>query len=262
MAKMQLDQFYLNIGIDFEVLDKWDLAMYRSLHSYHVKDRWINFEQSENKENTNSILMYAKGNHSSLLEMFDKFYKHTNTTKPEGNNNWFVPFKDPIDKLLGGYLCTDHWNENYKDKFVAGNRENMYEEMVKVLDDLVDSTLDGSLFRHSTMIDRHTTPLSLILRNSLKEYDVLDVSRLVGIDLDARTDLMEAVYSHMFYTNPDKGKQISMHAIPTRSPYSKNQHHYVRKYKIDNPDKMKALATGPLKNDYILNDFFVHGWKI
>ncbi len=257
LQEMQLDQFYLNLGIDFDTLDKWDLGMYRAAGNYEVKDRWINFLHSNNSNASNSILMYAKGNHSAFLDLFDKFYEHTNTTAPTGNSFWFIPYKDPIDKLLGGYLCSSHWNENYSKRF-ASVKTNIYNEIEQVLDTMVDSVLDGSIFRNSPMMDRHISPLSLILRNALKENDVIKPSKICGLNLDDKTELKEKIYDHVFANNPNKAKNICDLILPNRSPYSKEQHYYVSKYKIHNPNKIKALATGPLKNEYILIEYFAH----
>ena len=253
----KLDEFYLNLGIDFELLDKWDLSMFRASDNYHIKDRWLNFSHSDDSNATNSILMYAKGNHSGFLELFDKFYEHTNSTAPEGNTFWHIPYKDPIDKLLGGYLCSAHWNEHHSKRF-ASTKTSMYNEIEEVLDTMVDSVLDGSIFRNSPMMDRHISPLSLILRNALIEYDVIRPVKISGLDLDDKTELKEKIYDHFFAKNPNKIKKICDLILPNRSPYSKEQHYYVSKYKINNPDKIKALATGPLKNDYILIEYFAH----
>ena len=255
-------EFYDRLDIDLNWLDKWeDLTLRITTQPY----QWINFKEL-NKDTFSSLLLYSKGNHSLFLAMFEKFYAdyHTIENKPFNGFSWYVPFKNPIDKLLGGFLCTSYFMSRYSNLFKE-KKEDMYEELEPLLDNFVDSILNNHIFdsedppSKSKSLDNHIIPLTNVLKLALKEVDTFNSRVFVGIDLETRFNVYQHVFDHFVHTKPEKIKEIFEEANTRQSPYSVQQHFYIQKYRANFGNKITELSQGPLKNEFKLNNFLIHG---
>lgn len=249
-----INDLYEFLQFDKGIQDGWKIEPLRN--AFSERDTWINFDLSVDGQ-TDSLLLYRKGNHEAFTNLFSRHYadNHNVSFKPLGNLNWYIPYKDPVDKLLGGFLSSEYFNKKHHHKFV-GKRGNFYNELEPLLLQFVDEVLKTNIVQ-SHMYDNHITPLSVILENALIDKPQFMIGRLVGINLDLRDELYRNVYKPIIQRHgmTEEIFQISMHR---RSPYGANKKHYLTMFKYYHANVMKELVQGPLYNEYKLIDFFIH----
>ena len=202
-------------------------------------------------------MLYRKGNHESFSKLFSRHYlENSNRSyEPLGNANWYVPYKDPVDKLLGGFLSTDYFAQKHNDLFHK-DYSDLYEQIEPILLQFVDIVLSGKL-PSSAIYDNHLTPLSIVLEKALIDNPQFRLSRLVGLNLDTKDSLYHAVYDPIIQKH-GMSQQIFQLALKRRSPYGGNKKHYLDMFKYNHAPKIKELVHGPLYNEYKLLNFFVH----
>ena len=96
------------------------------------RDVWINFNNNDGNDSTSSLLLYRKGNHDAFSQLFDRYYSEHSTRAflSEGNLNWYIPYKDPVDKLLGGYLSSNDFEEfSHLFKAKGSEKPNIYKDL-------------------------------------------------------------------------------------------------------------------------------------
>ena len=221
------------------------------------KSLWVNYQAEEDV--THSLLLYRKGNHSAFSNLFDIHYSSYSNRSfaPEGNVNWFIPYKDPVDKILGGYLSSEWWaQEKHKKKF-KGKTNDYYNDLEPYLLNVVDEILKGD-FAKSPIYDMHMTPLSITLENALTNRPKFLLSRLVGLNLDTRRDIWSGVYRPIIQRQDNITEELLQLFVNRRSPYSDRQKYYISKFKHIHTHKIRDLVHGPLYNEYKLVNFFEH----
>jgi hypothetical protein len=259
MDKLQLHSIkdlYEFLQFDNNIQDSWkNHKKYKSGPYRHEKDSWINFD--EDGANSHSLLLYRKGNHEAFKQLFSTYYSENSNTsfKPLGNVNWYIPYKDPVDKLLGGLLSSEYFNQKHHHKFV-NIRHDFYKELEPILLQFVDEVLKTTIVQ-SHMYDNHITPLSVILENALIDKPQFLLGRLVGLNLDTQDQLYQEVYRIVIQKH-GMSEQIFQLALKRRSPYGENKKHYLTMFKYNHANKIKELVHGPLYNEYKLVNFFEH----
>lgn len=212
-------------------------------------------------EMSNSMLIYRKGNHDMLTRVTDAYFKHATvkSNKPFGKQNWCIPFKDPIDKLLGGYLSSQHYNTHYAKDIKTLARTDHYNQIESILLDVVNATLDYSLHTsQQKLFDNHIMPLSMVLENALKNVPEFNIKKLVGCNLDIKDELISNYYNFVLNSYESMPQGFYNMTNVRRSPYTHQKAWYIQKLKLKHPKKMYELAHGPLYNEYRLHEFFVH----
>ena len=246
-----IKDLYEFLQFDKGIQDGWHHGIRRG-----ERDKWINFDLSVEGQ-TDSLLLYRKGNHEAFTNLFSRHYadNHNVSYEPRGNLNWYIPYKDPIDKLLGGFLSSENFGRKHHHKFV-GMQGNFYNELEPLLLQFLNEVLGKSIIK-SHMYDNHITPLSVTLENALIDKPQFLLNRLVGINLDVRDELYRCVYKPIIQRHgmTEEIFRISMHR---RSPYGGNKKHYLDMFKYYHANVMKELVQGPLYNEYKLLDFFIH----
>lgn len=209
---------------------------------------------------TNSILIYRKGNHDMLKRVTDAYFSHATvkSNKPFGKQNWCVPFKDPIDKLLGGYLSSSHYNEHHSDNIKNYSKTDHYNLIEPILLDVTNATLDGSMQMKSEMFDNHMLPLSMVLENAFQYVPEFNVGKLVGCNLEIKDELIANYYNFVLNSYESMPKEFYNMTNARRSPYTHQKAWYIQKFKLKHPQKVHQLSHGPLYNEYRLHEFFVH----
>jgi hypothetical protein len=209
---------------------------------------------------TNSILMYRKGNHDMFTRVADAYFSHAlvKSNKPLGKQNWCVPFKDPIDKLLGGYLSSSHYNDVHSKEVKQFAKTDHYNIIEPILLEVIDATLDGSLQQKHPMFDNHMLPLSLVLENAFQNSNEFDLGKLIGCNLEIKDELLANFYNFILNSYESMPNGFYNMTNARRSPYTHQKSWYIQKIKLKYPHKMYELAHGPLYNEYRLHEFFIH----
>lgn len=231
------------------------------------RDVWINFNNNDNGMNrilaidsSSSLLLYRKGNHHAFSTLFDRYYSEHSTRafQPEGNLNWYIPYKDPVDKLLGGYLSSHNFTEfSHLFKAKGSEKPNVYKDLEPYLIKFVDKVLEGNVVK-SSMYDMHMTPLSITLENALLERPAFLLSRLIGLNLDTRSNIWPCIYRPIVQHQDNITQDLIKTFVNRRSPYSEQKKYYLLKFKYDHAHKIRELVHGVLYNEYKLLDFFEH----
>lgn len=255
-----INDLYDYLQFDKGIHEHWKRAPFKE------RDHWVNYVESDkegwdinNKHvSTHSLLLYRKGNHQAFSQLFDNYFTGSSTRSytPEGNLNWFIPYKDPVDKLLGGFLSSEYYAQKHHTKF-KGVRRNFYKELEPILLQFVEAVLEGNIGT-SHMYDNHLTPLSIILEQALIDKPKFLLGRLVGLNLDTRAGIWGNVYRPIVQKQNNITDEISRLFVARRSPYGEQQKHYLLRFKVDHAVKIRELAYGPLYNEYRLLDFFEH----
>ena len=104
-----IKDLYEFLQFDKGIQDGWHYGIWRG-----ERDKWINFDLSVEGQ-TDSLLLYRKGNHEAFTNLFSRHYadNHNVSYEPRGNLNWYIPYKDPIDKLLGGFLSSENFAQKH-----------------------------------------------------------------------------------------------------------------------------------------------------
>ena len=210
--------------------------------------------------NTDSLLSYHKGNHDMFRRIVKNFYLNATreTTTPYGKMNWYVPFKDPIDKLIGGYFSSEYYSDNHGEDVAAVSHKDHYSEMEVIMHEIVDATLSGSLHATRGLYDIHLTPLSIVIEDALAGRPLFYIGKLVGLDLTVGDYLNKYFYNYVLNANPTLAVNIFKTTHVRRSPYTHTKSHYLQMYKRLNPQKITELMNGPLYNEYKLYNYFIH----
>ena len=249
-------------GFDEDVQSLWDTAYLRKIwdNSSGTVGRWINFEESES-DKSHSLLLYPKGNHTLFKQMFYQYYKpkHSFSWAPQGNSNWYIPYKDPVNKLLGGFVSSEYFADKYSKDVKKPYTPDSYRFMQGAFDELVEKTLTGELMRDNNILfDSHLAPLSFIMQQALADRPNFMALRLFPLNLDTRNDLFSAIYINFIEQSPSTIIEQFKSASNQRSPYGSQKHFYIERYKSENYKKIDKLIKGPLKNEYKLLNFFAH----
>jgi hypothetical protein len=254
MKLHNINDLYTYLQFDDDIQASWKIEPLRN--AFSERDKWLNFDD-EGGKNNHSLLLYRKGNHEAFSNLFSRYYADNSNTsfKPLGKLNWYIPYKDPVDKLLGGFLSSDNFAHKHHDKF-KGYRHDFYDELEPLLLDLVWEVLRGSVVQ-TDMYDNHITPLSVILEKALIDKPQFIVGRLVGLNLDTKDHLYQSLYSTIIKKHGITPEilRLSMHR---RSPYGGQKKHYLTMFKYNHADVIKELVHGPLYNEYKLVNFFEH----
>ena len=253
MEQHNINDLYTYLQFDADIQASWKIKPLSN--AFSERDKWLNFDDSS--EDNHSLLLYRKGNHEAFSNLFSRYYADNSNTsfEPLGNSNWYIPYKDPVDKLLGGFLSSDNFAHEHHDKF-KGTRHDFYNELEPLLLDFVNEVLRGGVV-HTHMYDNHITPLSVILEKALIDKPQFRLSRLVGLNLDTRGHLYENIYRPIIQKHGVTPEMFRL-SMNRRSPYSENKKHYLNMFKYNHANVIKELVHGPLYNEYKLVNFFEH----
>ena len=249
MELHNINDLYTYLQFDAGIQASWKTVPFKE------RDQWINFDVEG--DSSHSLLLYRKGNHNAFMDLFSTYYaQYSNRSfKPLGNLNWYIPYKDPVDKLLGGLLSSEYFAQKHTHKF-SKFRHDFYKELEPILLQFVDEVLKTNIVQ-SHIYDNHMAPLSVILENALIDKPKFLLGRLVGINLDTREGLYQCVYNPIVQKY-GMSEQMFRLALKRRSPYGANKKHYLTMFKYNHATLIKELVYGPLYNEYKLVNFFEH----
>jgi len=247
--RQNINDLYSYMEFDKHIQNSWKSTILD-------KNEWINFQDEENT--THSLLLYRKGNHTAFSNLFESYYSSNSNRSfaPMGNANWYIPYKDPVDKLIGGYFSSQYWAEEDHQKF-KGKRHDFYDELEPYVIDFINDVLKGD-FIYSKRYDMHMTPLSVLLEQALIDRPKFLLSRLVGLDLDTQRDIWPCVYAPVIQKQDNISEEFLRLFTVRRSPYGDQLRYYISKFKYIHVQKIKQLVDGPLYNEYKLLEFFKH----
>ena len=260
-SRHNIQDLYEFLGFDFDIHNAYKNNNILYKEAIKSAPFWVNYiHQTKNAStDTHSLLLYNKGNHDLFQKLFKRYYAedHKIEDKPTGSLDWIIPFSDPVDKLLGGFMSSRYFVNNIKDQIAedTANGINCYGLIAKHLTDVATKTLD---FAQDEYEDGHMVPLSIVIELGLSQRPQFYMSKLRGLNLETRTQLHDLVYSNFVTKNPKHAASIFTQAIVPRSPYNDRLHYYVKMFKYRYPGLINQLINGPLSNEYKLCNYFLH----
>lgn len=260
-SRHNIQDLYEFLKFDFSIHNAYknnDILFKEAIKSAPFWATYTHYTKSSSQD-THSLLLYNKGNHDLFQKLFKQYYEehHKIEDKPTGNLDWIIPFSDPVDKLLGGFMSSRYFVENIKEQIAEDSAKgvNFYSLIAKHLKDVATKTLD---FAYEEYEDGHMVPLSIVLELGLKDRPQFFVSKLRGLNLETRSQIYTLVYSNFVAKNPEHTASIFAQAVGSRTPYNDSLHYYVKMFKYRYPGLINQLINGPLLNEYKLCNYFVH----